>query len=441
MIREKKRRNSRLLTGVVGTLKVLPRPHRIGLTSALLLMLVSLLLPSGSDLAADFHTPLPIHQRLPLPLELPPSQNGSEGGASLEWRSFTVQPGDSLAKLFDRAGLSPQQLYRITQLSEAGKRLTKVMPGQEILLGRDALGDLKQLKYAIDARTTLLIAADGDGYREWMESKEVELRTAFASAVIDSNFWNAGIGAGMSPNQIMSLAGIFGWDIDFALDIRQGDRFAVLYEEEFIDGHYVSDGKILAAEFTNQGDTFRAVRHSDGNYYSDKGKAMRKAFLRAPVQFNYVSSNFNPRRLHPVTKRVRPHNGTDYVAPVGTPIMAAGDGKVTRSAYNKLNGNYVFIQHGGKYVTKYLHLSKRKVKQGQRVRQGQTIGLLGATGRVTGAHLHYEFLVNGVHRNPRKVTLPEAADIARKERAAFLVRAEEQLALLKHRQQVMVAMQ
>ncbi|BDY06396.1 peptidoglycan DD-metalloendopeptidase family protein [Ferrimonas sp. YFM] len=441
MIRENKRRKSAPLTGLVGTFKVLPRPHRIGLTSILLLMLVSILLPSGNDLAAEFYTPLPLNQRVPLPLELQASEQPTTTEQALQWRSFTVQPGDSLARLFDRAGLSPQQLYRITQLPQAGKRLTKVMPGQEIQLGRDDQGELKRLSYAIDGRTTLVVTATQEGYQERLDHKEVEIRTGFASAEITSNFWNAAVNAGMTPNQIMSLAGIFGWDIDFALDIREGDRFSVLYEEEYIDGHYVADGKILAAEFTNQGDTFRAVRHSDGNYYSDKGKAMRKAFLRAPVQFNYVSSNFNPRRLHPVTKRVRPHNGTDYVAPVGTPIMAAGDGKVIKSAYNKLNGNYVFIQHGGKYVTKYLHLSKRKVKQGQRVRQGQTIGLLGATGRVTGAHLHYEFLVNGVHRNPRKVKLPEAADIAKKDRTAFLQYAEEQLAVLAHRQQIMVAMQ
>ncbi|WP_245595626.1 MULTISPECIES: peptidoglycan DD-metalloendopeptidase family protein [Ferrimonas] len=419
---------------------MLPTPHKIGLFALSLLTLLLLSLPSASDLAAEFIEPLPVNQRLPLALEIQSAQ-AQPLQPGLNWQSFTVQSGDSLALLFNRAGLSPQQLYRITQLPIAGKRLPKVMPGQVIELGRDNQGELKHLRYAMDNKQTLQVEQQSEGLTEWVETKEVELRTAYASATIESNFWNAAVGAGMSPNQIMSLAGIFGWDIDFALDIRAGDRFSVLYEQEFIDGHFAADGKIVAAEFTNQGDTFRAVRHSDGNFYSDKGKAMRKAFLRAPVQFNYVSSNFNPRRLHPVTKRVRPHNGTDYVAPVGTPIMAAGDGKVIKSAYNNLNGNYVFIQHGGKYVTKYLHLKKRKVKQGQRVRQGQTIGLLGSTGRVTGAHLHYEFLVNGVHRNPRRVKLPEAADIAKKDRAAFLAYAKEQLHTLAHRQQIMVAMQ
>ncbi|USD36946.1 peptidoglycan DD-metalloendopeptidase family protein [Ferrimonas sp. SCSIO 43195] len=425
---------------LISVLRVLPTPHKIGLFALSLLTLLLLSLPSASDLAAEFIEPLPVNQRLPLALEIQSAQ-AQPLQPGLNWQSFTVQSGDSLALLFNRAGLSPQQLYRITQLPIAGKRLPKVMPGQVIELGRDNQGELKHLRYAMDNKQTLQVEQQSEGLTEWVETKEVELRTAYASATIESNFWNAAVGAGMSPNQIMSLAGIFGWDIDFALDIRAGDRFSVLYEQEFIDGHFAADGKIVAAEFTNQGDTFRAVRHSDGNFYSDKGKAMRKAFLRAPVQFNYVSSNFNPRRLHPVTKRVRPHNGTDYVAPVGTPIMAAGDGKVIKSAYNNLNGNYVFIQHGGKYVTKYLHLKKRKVKQGQRVRQGQTIGLLGSTGRVTGAHLHYEFLVNGVHRNPRRVKLPEAADIAKKDRAAFLAYAKEQLHTLAHRQQIMVAMQ
>ncbi len=425
---------------MISVLRVLPTPHKIGLFALSLLTLLLLSLPSASDLAAEFIEPLPVNQRLPLALEIQSAQ-AQPLQPGLNWQSFTVQSGDSLALLFNRAGLSPQQLYRITQLPIAGKRLPKVMPGQVIELGRDNQGELKHLRYAMDNKQTLQVEQQSEGLTEWVETKEVELRTAYASATIESNFWNAAVGAGMSPNQIMSLAGIFGWDIDFALDIRAGDRFSVLYEQEFIDGHFAADGKIVAAEFTNQGDTFRAVRHSDGNFYSDKGKAMRKAFLRAPVQFNYVSSNFNPRRLHPVTKRVRPHNGTDYVAPVGTPIMAAGDGKVIKSAYNNLNGNYVFIQHGGKYVTKYLHLKKRKVKQGQRVRQGQTIGLLGSTGRVTGAHLHYEFLVNGVHRNPRRVKLPEAADIAKKDRAAFLAYAKEQLHTLAHRQQIMVAMQ
>ena len=167
---------------------------------------------------------------------------------------------------------------------------------------------------------------------------------------------------------------------------------------------------------------------------------MRKAFLRAPVNFKYISSNFNPRRLHPVTGQVRAHRGIDYAAPVGTPILASGDGKVTQSGYNSLNGNFVFIKHGGNYETKYLHLQKRLVKTGDRVRQGKTIGTLGSTGRVTGPHLHYEFLVNGVHRNPRTVQLPQSDSISRSERHAFLQQAERMANQLDSTQQILLAM-
>jgi murein DD-endopeptidase MepM/ murein hydrolase activator NlpD len=231
----------------------------------------------------------------------------------------------------------------------------------------------------------------------------------------------------------MEIAALFGWDIDFSLDIRAGDKFEVLFEQHYLNGQPIDRGKILAATFTNIGQEFTAIRDKDGKYYNKNGQAMRKAFLRSPINFRYVSSNFNPRRLHPVTGRVKAHRGTDYVAPVGTPIWAAGDGVVLKSGYNKFNGNYVFIKHSSKYVTKYLHMTKRKVKAGQRVRQGHTIGTLGSTGRVTGPHLHYEFLVNGVHKNPRTVDLPQANSLSGEKKTAFKQLAQQQL---KHIQQL-----
>ncbi len=206
---------------------------------------------------------------------------------------------------------------------------------------------------------------------------ELDTREQVAKGEIRSSFWGAAVDAGMTEDQIMDLAAIFGWDIDFAQDLQPGDSFRVVYEEKYQDDERVASGDILAAEFVNQGATYRAVLNEDGNYYTPDGKAMRKSFLRAPVNFKYISSNFNPRRLHPVTGKVRPHNGIDYVAPVGTPIMAAGSGSVVAAGYNQFNGNYVFIKHAGNYVTKYLHLSKRTVNKGQRVKQGQTIGNLG----------------------------------------------------------------
>jgi murein DD-endopeptidase MepM/ murein hydrolase activator NlpD len=188
----------------------------------------------------------------------------------------------------------------------------------------------------------------------------------------------------------------------------------MIYEKKYIEGEYIGTGNILAAEFVNQNELFQAVRFTDDEYYTPDGKSMRKTFLRAPVSFKYISSNFKRKRFHPVQKRWKAHRGVDYAAKTGTPVVAAGNGKVTHSAYNKYNGHYVFIQHGNGIVTKYFHFSKRAVKKGQRVKQGQLIGKVGATGLAAGPHLHYEFLLNGVHRNPRTVKLPDAKPIAKK---------------------------
>ncbi|WP_394200027.1 peptidoglycan DD-metalloendopeptidase family protein [Shewanella waksmanii] len=356
-------------------------------------------------------------------------------------KRFEVKRGDTLAALFKRAGLTPRDVHEITQLPKAKKNLLRIMPGEEIIISKTAAGELAKVTYHLDAISTLVIEHSDSGYQEAVVVKEVEVRNNFANATINSNFWNAGVGAGLTPNQIMQLATIFGWDIDFALDLRKGDNFAILFEQEYADGEFLQNGNILAAEFTNQGDRYTAVRYSDGNYYSEDGRSMRKAFLRSPVDFKYVSSSFNPRRLHPVTGQVRAHRGVDYVAAVGTPIKAAGKGRVIKSAYNKYNGNYVFIKHNDTYTTKYLHLKKRKVKQGQTVKQGQIIGTLGATGRVTGAHLHYEFIVNGVHRNPRTVKLPQSLPIAADQKQQFLSLSKQLMAQLEQNKQLRLAAQ
>ena len=224
---------------------------------------------------------------------------------------------------------------------------------------------------------------------------------------------------------IMELANIFGGVIDFVLDPRQGDTMHLLYEELYLDGEKYGDGDIVAATFVNQGETFNAFRFEDSSgdagYYNEDGVSMRKAFLMAPLDFTRISSNFNLRRKHPIYGTVRAHRGTDYAAPTGTPVYAAGDGRVSQAGYSKSNGNYVFIQHGEQYVTKYQHLHKRRVKTGQRVSQSQVIGTVGATGAATGPHLHYEFLMNGVHRNPRTIhkKLPKAKSLAQAEMPTF----------------------
>ncbi|WP_372625899.1 peptidoglycan DD-metalloendopeptidase family protein [Arsukibacterium sp.] len=359
---------------------------------------------------------------------------------NLQWSSLQVQRGDVLSNLFKKANVSQQTMLAILALGDTTKTLTRLFPGETLEFGLNEQGELTELRYAINKLKTLRISRDPEGQFIAQElEKTVEHRQQFASAEIKSSFWSAGIEAGLSEAQIMNLAGIFGWDIDFGLDLRAGDSFSVLYQTNYVDGDFVGYGTIIAAQFQNQGQVIQAVRHTDGNYYKPDGASMRQAFLRAPVSFQYVSSNFNPRRLHPVLGKVRAHNGVDYVAPVGTPIMAAGDGKVTHSGYNNLNGNYVFIKHANNIVTKYLHLSRRNVKVGERVKQGETIGRLGATGRVTGAHLHYEFLLNGVHRNPRTVKLPQATPLQGEERDVFIANATPVLAELQTKERVLLA--
>lgn len=339
------------------------------------------------------------------------------------WKSSRIRSGDSTARVFQRYKLSATDLYNIMQLGKPTKTLERIQAGHLFEYAQDTNGELLGIRYHIDKLNTLEVLRKSGQWYATTHTKPVEIRQASASGRIDTSLFLAGKNAGLSDSLVMELAGIFGWDIDFILDIRQGDSFTLIYEEKYVDGEKYANGDILAAEFTNRGKSFQAVQYtdSDGNaeYYSPDGLSMRKAFLRAPLDFSYVSSNFNPKRFHPVLKRVKAHRGIDYKAPRGTPIKAAGDGKVIRSAYDKYNGHHVFIQHGQKYTTKYLHFTKRKVKTGQRVKQGQVIGTLGSTGMVTGAHLHYEFLVNGVHRNPRTVNLPDAEPIRKSEQDRF----------------------
>lgn len=424
-------------------MRLLPRHHKITISSISIFLLLLLIWPSERASASrnlEKETTLELGKRYPLPLHFEGYEHEQEASVDVDWLDYEIQSGDNLARIFNRLGFSAQQLYRLTQ-ADKENILRRVHPGDTLQLAKNSKQEIVELRYVLSNTDTFVLRLQDDqSYSANHETKEFESRIEFAHAVIHSNFWNAGVEAGLTQSQIMNLAELFGWDIDFALDIRQGDRFAVLFEQKFVDGEYVGAGHIIAAEFVNQRETFRAIRHENGNYYTPAGKNMRKTFLRAPVHFTRVSSNFNPRRLHPVTGKVAPHNGIDYAAAVGTPIMAAGDGRVIASAYNNLNGHYIFVQHGERYVTKYLHLSRRHVKNGERIRQGQVIGRVGATGRVTGPHLHYEFLVDGTHRNPRTVNLPQAESLPAGELSLFTSFAEQKMAMLESRQRVFLAL-
>ncbi|RMH45848.1 MAG: peptidase M23 [Gammaproteobacteria bacterium] len=374
--------------------------------------------------------------RKTLALELPEEQSsvGEEAFGNRRTVEVIIKPGDTLADVFKANGIPAATLQRIIRSGKVGKSLATIYPGQKLILVFSGNGRLLSLQTWQTPVKRLDIDLSGPEVRAQHVEKVIQTETAFAAGVIENSFYLAGKKAGLTDALIMEMAGIFGWDIDFVLDIRKGDRFQVVYEKRYVDGQFFENGPILAAEFVNQGQVYRAVRYVDsqGNaaYYTPEGLNMRKTFLRAPLNFMYISSGFKPRRFHPILKRVRPHRGIDYRAPKGTPVWAAGDGRVVKAGYNKYNGNYVFIKHGERYMTKYLHFSKLAVKTGQYVKQGQVIGYVGATGLAEAPHLHYEFLVDGVHRNPRTVKLPQAKPINPKEKARFLKQTQPLIAQL-----------
>lgn len=347
----------------------------------------------------------------------------------------TLKSGDNLSLLFQRAGLSNTSLYELMQSNTETKQLTKLHPGQQFHFEIDNK-KLHRLTYQKDKLNKVAFSRSEAGFNYEQISLKPDIIVAFREAKIENSLFLAGTNAGMEQSLIMEVANIFGWDIDFALDIRSNDRFSLLYEEHFLDGEKLRNGPILAAEFTNQGKTFRAVRYTDSsdnsNYFTPEGNSMRKAFLRTPVDFARISSHFNLKRKHPILNRIRAHKGTDYAAPTGTPIKAAGDGKITWAGNKGGYGRTVMIQHGQSYKTLYAHMSKygRGIKNGTRVKQGQIIGYVGSSGLATGPHLHYEFYLNGAVRNPVRVNLPKAKAIAASELSNFRIQTQPIVAAL-----------
>ncbi|MEN8179190.1 MAG: peptidoglycan DD-metalloendopeptidase family protein [Pseudomonadota bacterium] len=374
---------------------------------------------SNTDQAIETTTPEPI-------AEAPASKIINTHQAS-----HKIVTGDTLSKIFKNLGLSANLLHKIVHSSKSAGTLTNIKPGEILHVELDEQNSFVNLTLQHSKVHSLFIEATEDGdFNATQRTKDVELRTAHIQATIENSLYLSAQNAGLPDAVIMELANIFGWDIDFALEIRTGDRFTAIYQEEYLDGEKLRNGPILAAEFINQGRTYRAVRYEDAagraDYFTPEGRSMRKAFLRAPVDFRRISSRFTKERWHPVLGKKRPHRGVDYAAKTGTPIRAAGDGKIVHRGKKGGYGRAVIIQHGQRYTTLYGHLSRynKKAKHGSKVKQGQTIGYVGQSGLATGPHLHYEFRVNGVHRNPLTVKLPAAEPIAKKYRADFLLKTQ-----------------
>lgn len=361
------------------------------------------------------------------------------------WVEYTVKSGDSLTTLFQRAGLGARDVYRISQAASGQGALKYLKPGQTLAFLIEN-GELRKLRHIQNRLSYTLIEQTEAGYQVEQVERSPQPQTAYAEAQIQRSLFLDAADAGLPQRTIMQLAQIFGWDIDFALDIRKGDHFSVLYEQDYLDGEPLDRTRILAARFVNKGKTFTAVRFTnsegDSNYFSPDGHSMRKAFLRSPVDFRRISSRFKPERYHPVLGRKRPHRGVDYAASTGTPIKAAGDGKVIWRGTKGGYGRTVILQHGGNITTLYAHMSRyqKGVSNGTRVKQGQTIGYVGASGLATGPHLHYEFRINGVHKNPLTVALPAADPVPEHEREAFAKQASQLVAELERHSDTRLAL-
>jgi len=361
-------------------------------------------------------------------------------------KSVVVANGDTLSTVFAKVGLSPAVMHAVLASSSDAKQLSRLKIGQTLEFQLTEQGELASLRSKLNSLETLALEQTPKGYVFKKEQVKPEVSTVYARGEIDSSLFLAAKRAGLSHNLTMDLANVFGYDIDFALDIRKGDSFEVIYEEKTVEGQRVGTGNILAARFTNRGKTYSAVRYTskDGttSYYNADGTSMRKAFIRTPVDFARISSRFSNGRKHPILNKIRAHKGVDYAAPHGTPIKSAGDGKVLLAGRKGGYGNTVIIQHGQRYRTLYAHMQgfAKGVRNGSTVKQGQIIGYIGTTGLSTGPHLHYEFQVDGVHVDPLGLKLPMADPIAKSEMPRFMQQSQPLMARMDEERATMLAL-
>ncbi len=327
-----------------------------------------------------------------------------------------VSHNDTLDRIFRRLKLNLADLASLRNLPGLKSGLDKLRPGEALhLIHRD--GSLFGFERQLSPSETLRVFRDEEGFRSKVVENPLETHERIVHGVIESSLFEAVAKAGAHDQTALALADIFGWDIDFVLDIQPGDSFTAAYDEIRQDGKYIKDGPVTAAMFVNRGKVYRAVRYVDptgaAHYYTPEGLSMYRAFLRTPVEFTRISDRFNPHRRHPILNTIRAHKGVDYAAPTGTPVRAAGDGRVQFAGRKGGYGNMLEIAHSRGVVTAYGHLSRfaKGVHTGVKVTQGQVVAYVGMTGLATGPHLHYEYRVNGVHKNPQTVELPGAAPI------------------------------
>jgi murein DD-endopeptidase MepM/ murein hydrolase activator NlpD len=371
----------------------------------------------------------------PHSLQLAGAPSFADAKLALSSIDVIVTRNDTLDRIFRRLKLNLADLASLRSLPGIRSALDSLRPG-ELLHFTHKDGQLLGLERRLNESQTLKVSRDGENLKADVLQNAVDSRQRTVRGVIETSLFEAVEAAGAHDQTAVALADIFGWDIDFVLDVRPGDAFVVTYQEIWRDGAWVKDGPIQAAEFLNQGREYRAVRYTDpqgdSHYYTPEGRSLHKAFLRAPVEFTRVSSRFNSARFHPILNRIRAHQGVDYAAPIGTPVRAAGDGRIRFAGWKGGYGNVVEIEHSRSIVTVYGHLSRfaHGTHPGTHVTQGTVIAYVGMTGLATGPHLHYEYRVNGVFKNPQTVALPAAEPIDARWREDFGARSAALLATL-----------
>lgn len=377
---------------------------------------------------------------LPLPPLSAERRNQTPGDS---WQVLRVQRGQTLSDLFDEAGIPATVMHDVLDHPGVRDSLVKLRPGTEIAFDVPLSGDLRAIRYNRDGDNRVELTLKDGKISEQVTKRESSTRRVVTSGEITSSLYAAARKAGLSPSAIATMTDeIFKYDIDFSKDIQPGDRFSVVLDETWREGEKVDTSKILAATFTSDGKTysgFRFDRNGKSEYFDVNGRPLKKSFIRMPIPFARLSSTFGARR-HPVLGKMRMHKGVDYAARTGTPIMAAGDARVQFAGVQRGYGNVVILDHGKGHTTLYGHMSRfGKIKTGQRVAQGTVIGYVGSTGLATGPHLHYEFRVNGVHRNPLSVTMPPPEPLKGAELVAFRAQTAPALARIQGMEKLIYA--
>jgi murein DD-endopeptidase MepM/ murein hydrolase activator NlpD len=355
--------------------------------------------------------------------------------APFEFVAVTIGRNDTLDQVFRGLQLKLSDLAELRGLPEVRKSLDMIRPGDVIQLTH-LNGEIKSLTRRINETATLSVTRPDGVFNATVVENPLETEEKTLRGSVDSSLYVAVNAAGGSDRLAVELADVFKYDIDFVNQVQPGDHFVVAHEQQYQDGEFVRDGDILAAEFVNTGKTYRAVRYVGPNgradYYTPDGRPVRKAFLRYPVDYARISSGFSLARRHPVLNRVRAHKGIDFAAATGTPIKAAGAGRVVSRGRNGGYGNVVVLAHSNGVTTLYGHMSRfaKGLSVGDHVAQGQVIGYVGMTGLATGPHVHYEYRVKGVHKNPAKVTVPKADPIPASLMADFKAQTAPLLARL-----------